>query len=360
MTQDRVVLVTGVAGYWGSRVAARLATLAGHHVIGLDVERPDMEIQGLHFVRADIHNPLLVDLLKAEGIDTVCHLAFVETARRSEAAFEANVMGTTKLFGACTNAGVHKVVFRSSTAVYGARPSNSSFLTEDHSLRGSRHYGYTRDMVEIEALCNALCQQMPDVIPTILRFASIIGPTADTPMTRFLGNPWTPSLLGFDPMMQFIHEDDVVAALVHSVLHDVPGVFNVAARDVLPLNKVRGLARKPPVPVLHLFAYWGERLRGNRLLRIGRYLPMDPDYLRYPWVGDLTRMRDELNFDPRYTAEEALHAFAERNRTGHPPSDSEGLARDEEQLLDIIEQRRGSEERQAATTTSVEKGGEDE
>ena len=52
---------------------------------------------------------------------------------------------------------------------------------------------------------------------TTLRFANIIGPTANTPMTRFLSTPATPRLLGFDPMLQVIHEDDVIGALAHAV-----------------------------------------------------------------------------------------------------------------------------------------------
>ena len=93
MTEKTVVLVTGVAGYWGARVAARLADEPGTHVIGLDVEPPRTQIEGLDFVQADVRNPLLAELLATEGVDTVCHLAFVETARPSDAAFDLNVPG---------------------------------------------------------------------------------------------------------------------------------------------------------------------------------------------------------------------------------------------------------------------------
>jgi UDP-glucose 4-epimerase len=152
---EKVVIVTGVAGYWGARVAARLANEADYHVIGLDREPPADEVEDLDFVQADVRNPLLVDLFKAEGVDTVVHLAFAETTRLSEAAFDLNVMGTTKLLGACKQAGVRKAVLKSSMAVYGARPSNSAFLDEDHPLRGSRRYGTIRDRVEIERFCSA-------------------------------------------------------------------------------------------------------------------------------------------------------------------------------------------------------------
>jgi UDP-glucose 4-epimerase len=356
MGNEGAILVTGVAGYWGARVAERLVAEVGCHVIGLDVEQPPDRIQELDFIQADIRNPLLVDLLKSEGVDTVCHMAFVETGRPSEAAFDANVVGTGKLLGACATAGVRKVVLKSSTAVYGARPTNSAFLTEEQSLRGSRRCGSIRDLVEIEAFCGGFRRQARPMMLTILRFPSIVGPTADTPMTRFLKDPYAPSLLGFDPMMQLIHEDDVVRAVVHAVQNDVPGVFNVAARDVLPLNKIRGLAGKPPISVFHPFAYWGVRLLDSTRLPIDRVVPIELDYIRYSWVADLTRMRDELAFEPLHTAEETLGEFAQWRRM----STSTIVGRSAERLRDIMEQRRQAREQQAPAAFGGEEGGVNE
>jgi UDP-glucose 4-epimerase len=361
MAEKKVVLVTGVAGYWGSRVAARLAAEEKYHVIGLDVERPPGDTKGLDFILADVRNPLLVELLKAEGVEAVCHLAFRGSTRRSEAAFDANVMGTTKLLGACAEAGVGKVVLKSSTTVYGARPTNSAFLPEDHALRGSKRYGYLRDRVEIETFCNGFCRGAPEMVVTILRFSSIVGPTADTPMTRFLKTQWAPSLMGFDPMMQIIHADDVVAALVHAVHNDVPGVFNVAAEESLPLSKIRGMVGKLPFSVFHPFAGWGVTFLGTARLDVKRYLPIEPGYLRYPWVGDLTRMRQDLGFVPRYTAEGTVREFAAQLRLGRYRTGSVGLAQDLEQMQGVIERRQRAREQQPPSPCSdAPVGGDDE
>jgi UDP-glucose 4-epimerase len=310
-----------------------------YHVIGLDTEQPQEKAERLDFLLADVRNPLLVELLKAEKVHTVCHLAFRHSVRRSEGAFDANVMGTTKLLGACSETGVSKIVLKSSMAVYGARPTNSAFLTEDHPLRGSKRYGYTRDMVEIETFCNGFSRMLTDTILTNLRFASIVGPTADTPMTRYLRSTWTPGLMGFDPMMQVIHEDDAVAALIHAVENDAPGTFNVAAPEVLPLSTLRGLVGKLPLSVFHPVANWGVALMGIYGRRLQHFLPIEPCYLRYPWVGDLTRMEQELGFAPRYTAEEALRDFAARLRLGRYPSGAASLAEDQEQMRAVIERR---------------------
>jgi UDP-glucose 4-epimerase len=360
MPENRVVLVTGVAGYWGSRVAALLVAETDYHVIGLGVDPPAEEVHGLDFIRADVRNPVLVDLLRSEEVDTVCHLAFMPSTRPKEAAFDLNVMGTTKLLAACGEAGVRKVVLKSSTAVYGARPSNPAFLTEDRSLRGSQRYGYTRDMMEVEKFCSGFRHRVPGIMLTILRFASIIGPTVRSPLTRFLREPLAPSLLGFDPMMQIVHEDDVVDALIHAVLHDAPGIFNVAAEDSLPLNKVRGLAGKAPLAILHPVAYWGLTLMGGRAARVIPYLPMHPDYLRFPLIADLTKMHEELGFEPRYTAGDALREFSDLNRMRDSLPESAILAQSEERLRTIIQQRQRAREWRAASASSVEQGGNDE
>jgi UDP-glucose 4-epimerase len=360
MSDKTVVLITGVADYWGARVAERLVEESHLHVIGLDREPPAEEIAGLDFIQADMRNSLLVELLAAEQVAAVCHLKFVESVPRSEGIFDLNVMGTMKVLEACAEAGVSKAVVKSSTAVYGAHPDNSALLTEEVPLRGSRRYGYTRDLVEIEAFCNGFQGQAPQTALTVLRFANIVGLEADTPMTRFLRQQPAPILLGFDPMLQFIHEDDVVEALAFAVLNDVPGVYNVAAEGPIPLTRLLSLVRRVPLPLFHPLAYWGvEHLRGTRF-DPERHWPLEPDYLRYPWVGDLTRMGQEMGFMPAYTAAEALREFA-GPRHGEEDDLSAGtLAYDEDRLRDIIERRRRVRERQAAETGTASDDEEDE
>lgn len=338
MADKRVVLVTGVSEYWGARVAAQLMARDDLHVIGLDEAPPKEKIKGLDFIEADIRNPVLMELLQAERVDTVCHLAFMESARANEAAFDLNVMGTMKVLGACAEAGVRKVVLKSSTMVYGAQASNSAFLREDAPLHGAKEYDYIRSLVEIEAFANGFRRQQPEMVISTLRCAHIVGPTADTPMTRFLRDEEALVLMGFDPMMQVIHEDDVVSALAHAVLNDVPGVFNVAAEGNMPLWKVMGLAGKLPMPTLHPVAYLAVQFMGPR------FAPIALDYLRYPCVGDLAKLRAEFGFAPQYTAAEALREFASKQRVRQYMPESITQQQEEERLRDVIERRRRARE----------------
>ena len=79
----------------------------------------------------------------------------------------------------------------------------------------------------------------------MLRCANVLGPDVETGFTRMLGLPMVPMVLGFDPRLQFVHEDDVVHALEHAALNGSPGTFNVAADGVA--GALRGdLAGRPP------------------------------------------------------------------------------------------------------------------
>ena len=343
MAEQQVILVTGAAGYWGSRVARGLLVEPEVHVIGVDrAAAEEVEIEGLDYIQADPGNPLLAELLRVEQVKTVCHLAFEETARPNETSFEYNVMGAIKLLGACAESGVQRVVLKSSTMVYGAAPNNSAFLMEDAPLRGGRRAGYNRYRCEIESFINGFRRQAPELDITVLRFANVVGPTADTPMNRYLSNRLPPTLLGFDPMMQVIHEDDVVGALVHAAHSEVSGPFNIAADPPMPLLRILALAGRLPLPLAHPLVYRGSALLGAR--RVATYLPFETDYLRYRWVADLTRMRELLGFFPQHMANEALEALARHLRTAPFTERRDGHGADAEALQAIIDERRARRE----------------
>jgi UDP-glucose 4-epimerase len=369
MAHERVILVTGVAGYWGSRVAKRLSLEKNVHVIGLDRLEPVEATEGLDFIQADIRSRLLTDLLEAEQVDTVFHLQFAERAELSEKTSDLNVMGAMNLFGSCAKAGVKKIIVRSSTSVYGAHPDNSAFLTEGTPLRGSRRYGYTRDLLELEAFVNGFRRQSPGTKVVMLRFANIVGPTADSPMIRFLNVRMPIVLLGFDPLIQIIQEDDVVEALVYGLRSEVSGVYNIAAPGALPLSKVLRLVRKLPIRIFHPLAYKGiDLLRGTRFRdtrfrdthfrdtrfrdtrfrdtrwRPLEYVPIELDYLRYSWIGDLSKMQDDMGFQPLYMADETLREFAGQRPHAEKDVQKSTSEDDDERLRDLIERRRRAKE----------------
>ena len=294
------LLISGVSSYWGQRVAARIAAEplhadSGLRLLGLDRKPPSTEIPGLDFIRGNLHNPLIFDLLTAEKVETVLHLDTPEAA--------------LSFLPMCAEAGIRRILLKSSTTVYGAHPANSLHLPETHPL-DPKPPNALRALVELEAFANGLAAQYPSLTLTILRFAHILGPTADTSLARFLLDDRAPTLLGFNPLLQLVHEEDVVAALVHATLNDLPGVYNFAAEDALPIHKILALAGKLPLPIAHPLA--------GRLP--ARLTPLPIEYLRYPCLAGLARMNHDFGLTPLHTAEETVAEFAaEVRRTRYMP-----------------------------------------
>ena len=342
MTPERVVAITGVSGRWGHAVAQALLPQPNLRVLGIDARPPQPRIAGLDFVKADIRNPLLVDLLRAEQVDTIVHLAWRERQWRREADFESNVLGAMQLLGAAVDAGVEQIVLRSTTAVYGARPENPVYLDETFPVAARSGYASVRDMVELEKFLAEFATEFPELRIAVLRFANVVGADVDSPFTRLLRLPVIPSLLGFDPLLQVIDFEDAVAALVHSVLTRAGGVFNVAADEVVSLCQAAGVAGRPLLPILHLAAYWTLPAAGAMPATRGalRYWPLEPDYLRYPWTAGTERMRADLGFEPAWTARQALMRFVQAQRVAPYAARSEAQTYADDDLAIVIEDRR--------------------
>ena len=87
----------------------------------------------------------------------------------------------------------------------------------------------------------------PDVLVTTLRLANVLGPHVTSPMTSYFRLPVVPTVLGFDPRLQFLHETDLLRVLAHAVHAEVPGTFNVAGDGVMLLSQAVRRLRKPTV-----------------------------------------------------------------------------------------------------------------
>lgn len=314
LTAPAVVAVTGSAGFWGHRLVQdlerdeRVARL-----VGIDHREPPGRFLKTRFFDIDVQDVGIVDVLAEEKVDVVVHLDTVEAFYSSEEVFERNVLGTMHLMAACARAGVRRIVIRSHGKVYGARPDNPNFLTEEMPLRASSTSPYIRDRIEIEKYSRKFQRLNPGVDLVILRTANVIGPTCRTTLTEYLMGRFVPTVVGFDPMGQLIHEDDVARAFHLAIWAPVRGPINVAADPPLPLSKVIRLAGKVPVPVLSPLTYPFVGLA--RRYSLANFTAHARDYIKYAWVLDTRRMRQELGLEPKHSALDALREFAERERT---------------------------------------------
>lgn len=309
----RVVLVTGVAGDLGRRFARRLAEHPEvERVIGVDVTPPRADIGSMQFVRADIRNPIIAKVIAREQVDTVVHMsvaALQPAGSTRNSMKELNVIGTMQLLAACQqSSSLQHLVVKSSAAVYGATSRDPAMFTEQMTAKKLPSSGYPKDVFEIESYVRGFARRRPGVRVTTLRMAHIIGPVIDSPMSNYFKLPVIPTVLGFDPRLQFLHEHDAHLSLEHATLNDVAGTFNVVGEGTVMLSQaVRRLGRPSlPLPPFSLPSF-------GRLMRQTRRADFSREQVAFLTFGrglDGTRMREEFGYRPEYSTEQAFDDFA--------------------------------------------------
>ena len=310
----RVVAVTGAAQFLGTNLIGLLEEDPSvRSIVCLDTETPTTAGAKSRFYNVNLTEALaeerLAEILSAEAVEVVVHLAFLDSPTHSTAfAHELESVGTMHVINACRRTKVHKIVMRSQTLLYGAHPTNPNYLSEKHPLRARRTEPFFADKIEAETEVLRFGKPGQGRIATVLRIAPLIGPTVDNFVTRYLSHRLTPTVLGFDPLWQFVHEADAVRALRLAVLYDAPGVFNVVGEGVLPLRTVIKLAGRSALPLPRSFA--SGVTAALWLSQLAEAPPAFFDYLQYICVADGALARKELGFDPLYTSREALIDYA--------------------------------------------------
>ncbi|MDT9594795.1 NAD-dependent epimerase/dehydratase family protein [Nocardioides zeae] len=308
----RVVLVTGVSRDLGRRVALSLVSDPDvDRVVGVDVVPPRGDIGAVSFVRADIRTPVIAKVIAREDVDTVVHMSVIASPGASGgrgAMKELNVIGTMQLLAACQKSEtVRHLVVKSTTAVYGSSSRDPAMFTEDVEPRPARA-GYAKDAQEVESYVRGFARRRPDVRVLMLRAANVVGPLVESPMTSYLRLPVVPTVIGFDPRLQFLHAEDVVEVLHHAVRSEVAGTFNVAGDGVLTLRQVLRRLQRPTVSLPP--AAVGGLGRVVRQVRLAELSPELVTFLTYGRGVDTTRCRTELGFVPRRDTAAALEDFA--------------------------------------------------
>lgn len=262
------ILISGGAGFIGSNVA-RYFLERRHPVIAFDNLSTGYR-QNLpasphcRFIQGDIRDrKLLAESM--EGCEAVLHLAAavgnIRSIENTSEDSEINVLGTLNVLEAARRAGIHKVVYSSSAAIFG-EPKKLP-IDEGHPTAPDSPYGVSKLAGELHGLCYAKLYGM-DVV--CLRYFNVYGPNQRydaygnvIPIfaTRKLkGQPLTIYGDG-EQTRDFVHVSDVAQAnYLGATRPDVGGTYNIGSGQSITINQLAGMMH--PVGIEHAAPRKGE------------------------------------------------------------------------------------------------------
>jgi UDP-glucose 4-epimerase len=317
---ERCIAIIGTSGFKGRNILQELENNPRiKNLIAIDRRKPPIETRKAKFYKLDLTETLadvrLAEIFKKENVHTVIHTAFPITPPRNQTlSHEIVSVGSMYVCNACAGAGVKKLILASTTDIYGAFPDNPNFLTEEHSIRGGIKNRFLGDKIDAERSTLKLAKKHPEMTVTILRPCHIIGPTIQSYKIKYLSRPIVLTILGYDPLFQFVHESDVIRAFMLAIENDYPGTFNIVGEGVLPLSRVIRIAGKIHIPIPEILM--------KNLVQFLWYADMSPapasylNFLKYLCIADGEKAKKVMEFNPKYSTREALLSFvgAERLR----------------------------------------------
>jgi UDP-glucose 4-epimerase len=298
------ILITGISSKVANVVAERLLA-GGHSIIGID-RRPWVGAPaGVEMHEVDIRKRAAEDVFRKSRPDAVVHMATVtHLLARSEDRYRINLGGTRAVFDYARAHGVGQVVVIGRHTYYGAAPDSPLYHDEDEPPMAATTFPELSDLVAADLYATTALWRSPELTTAVLRFCYTLGPTGTGTLGTFLRGPRVPTLLGFDPLFQFLHERDVASAIALAVERKVRGVFNVAGPQPVPLSTlIRETGRKSIALPEFVFA--------GLLGRFG--LPRLPagalGHIKYPVVIDGSAFRRLTGFTYEVDEVRAMHEY---------------------------------------------------
>jgi UDP-glucose 4-epimerase len=298
------VLITGICGRLGRLVARRLHRHT--EVIGIDRRPFEGKPKDIVHYQVDVRRKKTRDVLRAGDVDTLVHLGTMHDPRKSdEDRHSWNVSGFQNLLEYASQYGVRKVVVLSSANVYGPRPENPQFLTEEAPLLGAQRFSAIRDLMEVDMLAQNFLWKHAAIETVVLRPCHILGRVRNAP-SNYLRAEHPIMVMGFDPMVQVVHERDVLSAIELSLAKGKRGVYNIRGPGELPLSKAFQRLGKRPM-------FWPEgiaqrALNGLYHSRLVNFPAPELDHIRFLCMIDDQKARRELGYRHAFDMESTLES----------------------------------------------------
>ncbi|MCP4593338.1 MAG: NAD-dependent epimerase/dehydratase family protein [bacterium] len=296
------IAVSGAAGQFGGLVVRRLHRT--DDVVAIDPRDFSHRPADVEHFETDLRRKDCRNIFRRGRVQAVIHLGLNHaetTAAGHGISFASAIEDFTRLLEYCDRYHVNKLVLLSSADVYGARAHNPQFLVEEAPLLAAD----LSSLRDIDMMAQSFFWKRPDIETVILRPTHVAGGVTSM-MARYLRLSPVPRLMGYDPMMQLIHEEDVVQAIRLALAPGHRGIFNVAGPPPLPLTRVLKRLGRASVPVPLMIA----RPIATRLNWLGKadFRASYVDYLRYVCMVDDSRAREVLGYEPTHTLDETIGA----------------------------------------------------
>lgn len=299
------ILIPGISGAVARQVARTLSS-SGHEVIGVDARPwPDApkEIEVHH---VDIRKRAAEEVFRRRRPEAVIHMATVSGfAKHGEERYRINLGGTQAVFDHCREWGVGHVVFVGRHTYYGAGSDAPLYHLEDEPPLALGSYPELADLVAADLYAATALWRMPKMTTTVLRLVYTLGPSGTGTLASFLRARAVPMVAGYDPLFQFIHEDDAVRAIVLATEKAPRGIFNVCGPRPVPLSVI---ARETGRPVIPLPQALLSRLLGRAGLP--RLAAGALEHIKHPIVVDGSAFVRETGFAPLYDEVATLRGFS--------------------------------------------------
>ena len=301
------VLVTGSTGYLGSQVLAKLCQRQDTAIIALDLREPAQRLPNVNYQLADIRSSEVDSIVARYQPDVVVHLASIVTPGKNssrEFEYSVDVGGSRNLLEACVRNKVRRIIVSSSGAAYGYHSDNPDWLKEGDAVRGNQTFAYSWHKRLVEEMLAEYRQQQPQLEQIILRIGTILGATVNNQITDLFKKPRLIAIRGSDSPFVFIHDQDVVGAILHGIDSSSTGIFNVAGDGKLSIFEIATRLSKRCI----VLPAWLLRSALWLLKKLGltQYGPEQLDFLRYRPVLDNTLSKTVFGYVPKLSSSEVF------------------------------------------------------
>ncbi|MGK5094366.1 NAD-dependent epimerase/dehydratase family protein [Deltaproteobacteria bacterium TL4] len=302
------VLITGAGGELAHRVFEKMKE--DYTLIGVDFREESHYDDRLVKYRLDFTKRGFEEVFRKHQFEGILHLGRIRMTQQDRfKRYNINVLGTQRLLELGRKYEVDHTVVLSTFHVYGAHPYNPSLIDESFPLKASNWSSQLVDGVELENLVAITMLRHRRSRVTVLRPCNIVGPGIHNQISSLLMQQRSPVLLGYAPLMQFIHVDDLAVAIAKSYKGNKPGIYNIAPEDWVPYTKALNLAGCEEIPIPSVPPVLSRKLCS--LFKIKNFPPHMINYFKYPIIMDGNLFNQTFDFQSKHPLKEIFNYYRE-------------------------------------------------